>query len=215
MAEEELRAQIFLVVEAGEGARERLASALGAGVTSVLITPSAQGTFDAATLAPLIQEAQAAGAAALVYNDASLAHSLKADGVHIPQSPNDALAEQYEAARKTLGSQAIIGVGVGASRHDAMTLGEAGADYIAFGLASDTHDYNAARIERQALITWWAEIFEPPCVALDVETPTDAQDLAKAGADFIGVTLPGGISPAQAAERVTVICTAISAMATA
>jgi thiamine-phosphate pyrophosphorylase len=49
------------------------------------------------------------------------------------------------------------------------------------------------------LISWWSEIFEPPCVAFDVETPDDARELAEAGADFISVRLPVDM-PANALE---------------
>ena len=214
MAEEELRAQIFLVVEAGEGARERLAATLGAGAASVLIMPSAGRPLAGPAVSPLIEQAQAAGAAALVYGDAALARQLKADGVHMAQSNGDDLVEHYELARKTVGPQAIVGVPIGHSRHTAMTVGEAGADYIAFGLPTDLPDIAAARARRLELIGWWAQIFEVPCVALDVDTPAEARELAQAGADFIGVTLTNGQSPAQAADRVRAIAEVLSAVDT-
>jgi hypothetical protein len=40
----------------------------------------------------------------------------------------------YDAARKVLGASAIVGADCGASRHFAMEMAEAGADYV--GLAN-------------------------------------------------------------------------------
>jgi thiamine-phosphate pyrophosphorylase len=93
-----------------------------------------------------------------------------------------------------------------------MTLGEAGADYVAFGVPSDVQDVEAARAHRLDLVTWWAEIFEVPCVALDVQSPSEALELARTGADFIGITLPNGQSPAQSAERVREIANILAAV---
>jgi thiamine-phosphate pyrophosphorylase len=76
-----------------------------------------------------------------------------------------------------------------------MTLGEEGADYIAFGIPAHVEDRDTARARRRELIAWWSEIFEIPCVAFDVETPEDAHDLAASGADFIAVRVPAGLLP--------------------
>jgi thiamine-phosphate pyrophosphorylase len=95
-----------------------------------------------------------------------------------------------------LGSGAVIGIDAGLSRHDAMTLAEAGADYIAFGAPAHLQDRDKARARRDDLVDWWAAIFEVACVALDVESPPEARQLAAAGADFIGVTLPAGLAAA-------------------
>jgi thiamine-phosphate pyrophosphorylase len=212
VAEHEFHAQLFLVVEAGDGARERLAAALGVGAASVLIVPGAGVVLDAAAVSPLVHDAQAAGAAALIYGDAALARQFKADGVHLPQDSGDDLIERYDQARKMIGPQGIVGAHAEKSRHDAMTLGEAGADYVAFGVPSDVQDVETARAHRLDLVTWWAEIFEVPCVALDVQSPSEALELARTGADFIGITLPNGQSPAQSAERVREIANVLAAV---
>ncbi len=88
-----------------------------------------------------------------------------------------------------LGTRYIVGVDVGRSRHDAMTLAEAGADYIAFGIPPHVEDRAASAARRLELVAWWSEIFEIPCVAFDVDTADDATALAGAGADFVAMRL--------------------------
>jgi thiamine-phosphate pyrophosphorylase len=80
-----------------------------------------------------------------------------------------------------------------------MSLAEAGADYIAFGAPSHLKDRPRARERRDNLVSWWGEIFEVPCVALDVDGPTEAERLARAGANFVAVTVPGGSAAATRA----------------
>ena len=76
-------------------------------------------------------------------------------------------------------------------------------------------DRDKACARRDELIAWWAEIFEAPCVAFDVETPEEADGLARAGADFIAVRLPVGASPAATRERVASIAAALGVHAAA
>ena len=124
--------QLYAVVEAGEAALARLQAALDAApIASVLIGPAAGASLEAGSAKPLIELAQKANAAALLAGDAQLARTLRADGVHLDAGKD--LAAAYEQARGILGDRGIVGVDVGISRHDAMTLAEAGADYIAFG----------------------------------------------------------------------------------
>ncbi len=206
MTEQQLRAQLFLVLETGESARDRLAAVLAAKtIASVLLVPPPNVTPDAAIIRELVAQVQKHGAAAMINGDARLAREIKADGVHLPPGG----VSDYEEARRAVGPSAIVGVHAGKSRHDAMTAGEAGADYVAFGVPSDVQDIESARERRLDLVSWWAEIFEVPCVALDVETPEDAAELARAGADFIGITLGSSISPADAAARVSDIAAAL------
>ena len=206
--------QLYVVIEAGDAAPERLAAAFGAAdLASVLIVPPAGRPLDAAAARPLIEVAQRRGAAALVATDARLARSLGADGVHLgsPADPGDA----YQAARGILGPSGVIGGDPGISRHDAMTLAEAGADYIAFGAPAHLKDRDKARTRRDELVAWWAEIFQVPCVAFDVETAQEAETLAAAGVDFVAVTLPAGQSAAAARDLVAAIAAAIGARETA
>jgi thiamine-phosphate pyrophosphorylase len=118
-------------------------------------------------------------AAFLVDGDLELAKEIEADGVHLAPDPN-----LYRQARDALGQRAVIGVGSVDSRHMAMVLAELGADYVAFGPASD----RAPVLDRGDwgdLIAWWSEIMVVPCVAFDVETAEEAGKLAELGADFI------------------------------
>jgi thiamine-phosphate pyrophosphorylase len=181
--------RIYLVVEAAPQAIEHLkAAAEAADIACCLIVPAA-GTPDAVTSTrPIVAAAQQAGIAALIAEDADLARALSADGVHL--GPSAHLLQAYSAARQTLGREAIVGADVGVSRHDAMSLAEAGADYVAFGAPARLKDRARARERRDALIAWWAEIFEVACVALDVEAPLEAEGLARAGADFVAVSVP-------------------------
>jgi thiamine-phosphate pyrophosphorylase len=64
-------------------------------------------------------------------------------------------------------------------------LAELGADYVAFGptAAASARD----REDRAELIAWWSEIFVVPCVGWNVETPEEAVNLARLGADFVAL----------------------------
>ena len=81
------------------------------------------------------------------------------DGVHLGDG-----SRSVRAARKALGPDAILGAWCGASRHDGMTAGEAGADYVGFGPigASDLGDGTRAGHE---IFAWWSEMIEVPVVA--------------------------------------------------
>ncbi len=87
-----------------------------------------------------------------------LAERLGLDGVHLPDG-----ARSVRSARKTLGPDAIVGAACGTSRHDGMSAGEAGADYVAFGPVSGVlGDGDLAEAE---LFAWWSEMIEIPVVA--------------------------------------------------
>ncbi len=193
--------QLMLALEAGDGALERLAAARGAGaVASVVLRAPGGQALTAAQAAPLVAAGQRAGIAMLLDTDAELARTLRADGVHIPAS--EAALPALQAARAWVGGRTIVGVDAGQSRHDAMSLGEAGADYVAFGIPAFAEDRDDAIEHRLDLVAWWAEIFEVPVVAMDVTDTEAARELAAAGADFVCLTIPSGTTVADVAKLV-------------
>lgn len=183
------RCRLCLAVTAGGGASDALMAVLDAvDVASVVIEPAADRALAPALVRPLVEVTQARGAAALVMNDARLARTLGADGVHLAVSPS--LLAAYAEARDILGTRALVGADAGRSRHDAMAAGEAGADYIAFGVPNFVAERELAVKRQQDLVQWWAEIFEVPVVAFDVTTAEWAGAMASAGADFVSLRLP-------------------------
>ncbi len=189
---------LYAVVESGDGAGERLSAALGAApLAAVLIAPPAGQRLGADQAKPLLQRARQAGVATLLLDNVDLAHALGADGVHLA-APDDPPAA-YRAAREALGADRAIGVDAGVSRHAAMVLAEAGADYVGFGAPPHLKDRDKARVRRAEMVAWWAPIFEVPCVAFDVETCEEAAALAADGADLVAVTLAAGMDAAAAA----------------
>lgn len=186
-------ADLYLTLDcSGDGgphARETLLTAIAAApVSTVLLTPGEDGRIDPALAKELTGLGQKKGVAMLIADDVALARSLKADGVHLTWSKDQ--VSRYRDARDHFGAHAIVGADAGRSRHDAMGLAEAGADYVAFGIPPHVEDVATAR-ERQAdLIAWWSEIFEVPCVAMDVASQDDAAAFYARGADFVAVSLP-------------------------
>jgi thiamine-phosphate pyrophosphorylase len=204
--EPEARCRIYAVVEACPSALACVGAALAAGdVAALLVAPAEDLLFEPVAVASLIAAAQRADVAALIAGDARLAEGLRADGVHL--RPAKDIADQYGQARRRLGAGAIVGADCGVSRHDAMLLAEAGADYVAFGAPRHLNDRARARGRRDGLVAWWGEIFEVPCVALDVESVEEARALSEAGADFIGVAVRG--EPAAVGEFIAEINRAI------
>jgi thiamine-phosphate pyrophosphorylase len=211
----ETKCQLMAVINPGAGAGERLAAALAAGeIASVVVAVPDGVDTPVAEIQALLKQAQAASAAALVRDDARLARTLKADGVHLtvdggPDAKGG--AKGYGEAREIVGRGSIVGVDVGRSRHEAMEAGEAGADYVAFGIPDRVGDREKAHLRRCEMVAWWAEVFEIPVVAFDVTDPAEAAALAAAGADFIALTLPAREPPAASGELVRAVVAAIAA----
>lgn len=122
---------------------------------------------------------QDAGAALLIDGHAHLVAKAGADGAHV--SGIDDVTDALEALKPDW----VVGAAGLSSRHDAMTAAEAGSDYIMFG-EIDAEGRRAPFDAIRERVSWWAEVFEAPCVAyaasLDEVTP-----LVEAGADFIAV----------------------------
>ncbi len=210
-ARERARLCLFVTAEGGRAACERTDAALAAAEpASLVIAPPAGAGFDDPTVARLVERAQRKGVAALVADDPGLAARVGADGVHL--TPGKDLERRYEEARKALGGYRIVGVDAGRSRHDAMTVGEKGADYVGFGIPPHVAERERAQARRLDLVQWWAEIFEVPVVAFDVESPEEAAELAEAGADFVCVALPPAAGPDAIERRMAAFAAAVGGM---
>ena len=84
-----------------------------------------------------------------------------------------------------------------------MEAGEAGADYVAFGAFYPTTTKPSHYRPQPAILSWWASLFEIPCVAIGGITPDNAQSLVDAGADFVAVcqAVWGAPDPGAAVAR--------------
>jgi thiamine-phosphate pyrophosphorylase len=125
-------------------------------------------------LAPAIQDR---GAAVLLDGHAELVARAGADGAHLTG------IEALQEALPTLKPDRIAGIGGLATRHDSMSAGELGADYVLFG----EPDAGGKRPSVEAIaerLQWWAELFEPPCVGF-AASREEAYEFAAAGADFV------------------------------
>lgn len=117
------------------------------------------------TLRPVCQQRNVAFVLA---DRPDLALKLDCDGVQV-----DVAA--YAGARRIVGRERQVGVICPSSRHLAMEVADAGADYVAF---------DAADLE---LTAWWSGLFETPCVAMGDITVDNARPIIDAGADFLAV----------------------------
>lgn len=82
-----------------------------------------------------------------------------ADGVHVQGDP-----ARVRELRERLKDGRAVGAGGIRTKDDAMTLGEAGVDYLLFGEPRPDGSLPVldSVVERAG---WWAEIFETPCIA--------------------------------------------------
>ncbi|MBB5723842.1 thiamine-phosphate pyrophosphorylase [Loktanella ponticola] len=88
-----------------------------------------------------------------------LVDRLGLDGVHLTDG-----ARSVKKVRKDLGDDAIVGSFCGNSRHDGMTAGELGVDYVAFGPCGQTSLGDGSQAELE-LFEWWSMMIEVPVVA--------------------------------------------------
>jgi len=109
-----------------------------------------------------------------------LVERLGLDGVHLTDA-----ARSVKKVRKDLGDDAIVGAFCNNSRHDAMTAGELGADYVSFGPVgqSPLGDGRHAELE---LFEWWSMMIEVPVVAEGV-LDTDLVRKLAPHTDFFGL----------------------------
>ncbi|SEW16176.1 thiamine-phosphate pyrophosphorylase [Aliiroseovarius sediminilitoris] len=103
----------------------------------------------------------------VIADHALMVERLGLDGVHLGDG-----ARRVRKSRDDLGHDAIVGAFCGASRHDGMTAGEVGADYVSFGPVGATALGDGTRAEAD-LFDWWSKMIEVPVVAegaLDEDT---------------------------------------------
>lgn len=130
----------------------------------------------------LVATVQAQGAALLVDGRGGgdrLVARAGADGAHMTG------IDDFTAALGHLKPDWIVGCGGLSTRHDAMAAAEAGADYVMFGepdAGGERPGFDAI-LER---VSWWAEVFEAPCVAYAAGIDEIAP-LVLAGADFVAI----------------------------
>jgi thiamine-phosphate pyrophosphorylase len=182
-SQEPMRPGLVLVtprIEDAAGFAPSLSDACNAADISAVIVrlaAKAEGEFldHVLQLAPIVR---GVGAALLIEGHARLVASANADGVHL-------VGVEPAAAARSLYSDRIVGVGTLPSRHDAMTAGEAGADYVMFGEPDETGKRPTipSLTER---VTWWSELFVIPCVAYAGHLE-EISHLVRAGADFIAL----------------------------
>ncbi|WP_245190906.1 thiamine phosphate synthase [Jannaschia formosa] len=115
----------------------------------------------------------------VVTDHVALVTRLGLDGVHLTDT------RAVGKLRRDWGSDPIIGAFCGTSRHDGMTAGEAGADYVSFGPATGTGLGDGSHADRD-LFAWWSEMIELPVVA---EGPLNADTLASLApvVDFVAL----------------------------
>ncbi|MCR9129748.1 MAG: thiamine phosphate synthase [Alphaproteobacteria bacterium] len=171
-----------------DGFVDVLSRTLDAGPVSALqIRLKEHSESELRALAPaLIDAARKRGVTVILNDDPRLASALGCDGVHVGQ--DDASVKQ---ARADMGPRALIGATCHDSRHLAMTAGEQGADYVAFGAVYETATKTPKSRAPLELFTWWRELFELPSVAIGGITPDNARPVIEAGADYLAVS--GGI----------------------
>jgi thiamine-phosphate pyrophosphorylase len=178
------RPRIFLIAHPDSAAALSEAMDLRAAMPDLAavllrLPPNASERTFSAALEAASRPVQGAGAALLVDGHAPLVAGSLADGAHLFG------LSAFQAAVPLLKPDRIAGVGGLATRHDAMVAGEAGADYVMFG-EPDPQGHKPSFQAVLDRVTWWAEIFEPPCIgyASDLDEVTA---LGRAGADFVAL----------------------------
>jgi thiamine-phosphate pyrophosphorylase len=172
--------QFFLIAPPGADAAQflpLLKDALDAAPAAALLLPRAGHSENGykALAKAVIPVAQAAGVAVLVEGEPGVVKLTGADGLHVT---GDTAA--LKAAVSALKPQHIVGAAGISSRHDAMSKGEIGPDYVFFGPSTGIRTPEQREIAR-----WWAELMEVPAVLSDpAATPESA---SSEGCEFIAL----------------------------
>lgn len=176
--------QLYLMTPAGAQA-----SALGPLLTEVmdrfpvacLRIRSGAEEDELGRLADLAREiAHARDVAVVIEDHIRLVQRHGLDGVHLTDG-----ARGVRAARKELGADAIVGAFCGASRHEGMNAGEAGADYVSFGPVGETALGRGEQASFE-LFQWWSDLIELPVVA-EGALSRDLVQKFSAACDFVAI----------------------------
>ena len=95
------------------------------------------------------------------------------DGVHLSDG-----ARNVRKARKELGKEAIVGAFCGNSKHNGITAGEAGDDYISFGPLSNTTLKDGTNAKNNVY-------YEAECCVSNVAVSVAAAEVIETRIDFV------------------------------
>jgi thiamine-phosphate pyrophosphorylase len=182
------------------------AAALDAAVFSAIILRADRGADERTllkVLKPLVEAAQAHGAAVLIEGAPDLVGKSGADGIHTLGE-----AQAGEAASR-FKPEKIHGAGGLRTRDAAMAAGELNADYVLFGDPGKGGEAPPldAILER---LDWWSEIFVLPCVG-QAEALGDVGAIAATKADFVALGSFVWTHPAGPADAVRAASAALAA----
>lgn len=178
----------------------RVGAVLGQAVLLQYRNKAAGAALRRAQATALASLCRAAGVRLIVNDDAALAADIGADGVHLGETDGD-----FDAARRLLGADALVGVSCYDSLARARAAADAGASYIAFGAFFPSTTKPNARHATFDLLRDSAPLGLPR-VAIGGITPDNARGVIEAGADLIAVIggvfdAPDPVAAAQACRR--------------
>lgn len=161
---------------------EKLARVLDAhDIACLRLSMASQDADRISRAADILRDAaHARDVAIVIEKHVELCEKLGLDGVHLTDG-----ARSVRKVRKALGADAIVGSFCHASRHDGMSAGEAGADYVSFGPVGESSLGDGTTAQHD-LFEWWSEMIEVPVVAEGALTP-DVRETLTDVTDFFGI----------------------------
>ena len=181
------RCQLYLITPptlAPARFRDTLAAALDAGeVAAVQLRLKDWNEDDLRRAIDVLRPVAQSRSVAFLLNDRpDLAVASGCDGAHVGQDDM-----KVPEARRVLGDL-MLGVTCHGSRDLAMTAGEQGADYVAFGAFFPSTTKEPPETADLGILRWWSELMEVPSVAIGGLTAENCRPVIEAGADFIAVS---------------------------
>ena len=141
--------------------------------------------------------AHARDVAIVIENHALFVERHGLDGIHLTDG-----SRAIRALRKDLGADAIVGSFCGISRHEGMSAGEAGADYVAFGPIGEAGLGLGTQAPRD-LFEWWSEMIEVPVIAEGALTSSLVESFAPVTDFFaLGPEIWGAEDPLAALKAI-------------